>query len=105
MPASIEFTAFTTSVNEDTQSNYGKYSQTALIVYLLPLWLMIRFCVCMEASHPSSTKLTLSKTSFDRLMYLTQAFSVTYFGQIPIKRSKSGVKMTEEFLLPLEKTS
>jgi hypothetical protein len=37
-------------------------------------------------------------------MYLTRDFFVTSFGQIPIKRSKSGAKTIEEFLSPLERT-
>jgi len=93
-----------TSAKEDTISSYGKLSLIALTVFQLQLLLMKRSFVCMEVFPQSFQTWSKSEESWDPQMCQTQAFSVTYFGQIPKKTFKDGKKTIEESLSSLAQT-
>jgi hypothetical protein len=104
-PQSTEFMDFTTNVRGDITSNCGKPSQIASTASQLLLSLTRKSCACMVDSLQNLAALTKSKESWDLQMYLTLAYFVIFFGQIPTKMSKDGEKTTEVWVLLLVKKS
>lgn len=95
----------TMSASAATTSSCGKLSLIASTAFLLLLLLMRKSSVCTVVSALSLALSSKLRELWDLLMFLILVSSAIFYGQILIRMSKVGVKMTEVFLSPLARKS
>ena len=88
-----------------TTSSYGRLSLIASTAYLLLLLLMRKFSACTVVLALSLVPSSKLRELWDLLTFLILVSSAISCGQILIRMSKDGVKMTEVFHSLLAKKS